>query len=455
MNKQLLRKLNAERQSEKGAALAMSMFSLLLITVLGMGLMSVGEISRNVSTNDRENTDALYVAESGLTHARTLIFSVNLTNFSSILTAGDGVPNTGDELSTNLFANPITAENQGGTAFGPGSYSVRVMDDNDEVGTQNLSVDTNRQVIVRSTGTGRNGSTATIEAVISFKTAPGIIVDGKLKISGNPVLRGPGGSVHAANTLDLDGTPCADGYFSSSANIVDPSKARSGAGCGGAGDTRSGQPAIITPVLDIKNEFRHRATYILGIDGKVYNSAGTMIDDATSDGKWMMAGGGEWSWDSGGKKWTLGGDQMLNGTYYSEGNMVISGNPGTSAFPKVVSLFSEGYMEVSGNPYFRPHLERYSMIAGTDLKLNGNAGAGTANYEGLNYAGHQVDFSGNIGINGQVVAKNLADTNSPGNKNLVQLSSTFMIISGNPTITYSGFLLGDTKQVTSWREVRF
>lgn len=95
------------------------------------------------------------------------------------------------------------------------------------------------------------------------------------------------------------------------------------------------------------------------------------------------------------------------------------------------------------------------MIAGTDLKLNGNAGAGTANYEGLNYAGHQVDFSGNIGINGQVVAKNLADTNSPGNKNLVQLSSTFMIISGNPTITYSGFLLGDTKQVTSWREVRF
>jgi PilX N-terminal len=448
------RKPIPERKSEKGAALAVSLFSLLLVTVLGMGLMSVGEISRSVSANDRENTEALYLAESGLAHARKLIFELNLSTYSSVLTAGDGAPNTGDELSTNLVSSPITAETAGGRLFGSGSYAVRVRDDDDEILIQNPNVDSNRQVIVRSTGIGRNGSTATVEAVLRVRTAPGIIVDGNLRISGNPVLRGLGGSVHAGGTMDLDGHPCADQYFSATGNIIDADNATTGAGCGSAGDARPAQPPVTVPTFDIRTQFRHRATYILGIDGKVYNSAGTMIDDATSDGNWET-GGMKWDWDSGGKRWSLGGNTVLDGTYYSEGNMYLAGNPGSSLFPKNVSLMAEGYIEVAGNPTIRPHLENYSLMAGTDLKMSGNAGAGTPNYEGLNYAGHQVSLSGNIGINGQVVAKNLADTVSPGGTNPIPLQSGYMVLSGNPTITYSGTLLGEVKVVSSWREVRF
>jgi hypothetical protein len=441
----------ALHSNQKGAALITCLFGLMLVTVLGMSLMAMSDVSLVISTNDRENTEALYVADSGIAHARRLISGLNATNYNAVLTAGDGIPNTGDELSTNLFTTPIPADGQ---AYGSGSYRVWVTDDNDEAVTQNLSVDTNKRVLVRSVGTGRNGSTATIEAVLATSVSPAMIVNGNLNISGNPVLRGSGGSVHTNAILDLDGDPCADGYFSASGSIIDPSKAKSGGSCSDAGDTRPSQSPVTVPTWDIPTDFKHRATYVMGIDGKVRNSSGVVIDDATSDGKWEMAGGGEWSWDSGGKRWTLGGNTILDGTFYSEGNISISGNVGSSGSPKLVTLIAEGYIEISGNPYLRPHLESYSVMAGTDLKMNGNAGSGTANSQGIHYAGHQVDFSGNPGINGQVIARNLDDTVSPGGTNLVQLSSGFMKVSGNPTITYNGGLAGDAVVLAGWREIR-
>ena len=50
------------------------------------------------------------------------------------------------------------------------------------------------------------------------------------------------------------------------------------------------------------------------------------------------------------------------------------------------------------------------MVAGTDLKINGNPGT---IYEGIHYAGHQIGFSGNPNINGQVFAYNEVDTPYP------------------------------------------
>ena len=96
----------------------------------------------------------------------------------------------------------------------------------------------------------------------------------------------------------------------------------------------------------------------------------------------------------------------------------------------------------------------YSMVATTDLKINGNPGT---NYEGIHYAGHQIDFSGNPVINGQVFANNEADTPypNPGGINLVVLEADgFMKISGNPTINYSGAGGAVATATAGWRECR-
>ena len=94
------------------------------------------------------------------------------------------------------------------------------------------------------------------------------------------------------------------------------------------------------------------------------------------------------------------------------------------------------------------------MVAALDLKLNGNAA--TTNIEGVFFANHQIDISGNPNISGQVIAANVADTDFPADgNNLVQLNGGWMEFSGNPTITYNGGGgLGGGMFISGWREIR-
>lgn len=434
-------------RSENGAALITSIFALLLVTLLGMALVAVGEIGRSVSTNDRENTEALYLADSGITHARKLIFGFPSSNYSAILTAGDGVADTGDELSsTTMFASPIPA---GGTTFAGGTYVVNVTDDNDETGpTQNRNVDRNMRIVVRSVGTARNGATATIEVIISATVVPAIVVDGNLRISGNPDLIGTGGGVHSNGNLEISGSPRAQDFFGASGTYSQSGSPKTGTPPGFSDsppDTRAGATAVTIPNLN-PADFRSQATYILGNDGRIRNQAGTVVGNASS-GSWN-----DWSWDSGGRRW-VAGNNIPAGTYYAEGGSInVSGNPGESGGPRALSFIADGYIEISGNPRMAP-VSEYLMLAGTDLKISGNP---DNPYTGTLYARHQIDFSGNPYINGQVLAKNLADTPYPdpgGNNPVPRQSGGFMVMSGNPVINFNGSG-GSGATVASWREVR-
>jgi hypothetical protein len=275
-------------------------------------------------------------------------------------------------------------------------------------------------------------------------------------------VKGTGGVVHTNNTLDFDGNPCASQYFSSASNILDPNKGGSGAGCTyTSGNVRANQPAITIPTYTL-TDLRSLADYILGQDGKVYVPGSTTpIADATSSGKWEPSGGDKWDWDSGNKLWKLSSNSLASGTYYSEGNLSISGNPGHTGTVPQVTLLAAGYIDISGNPSFTPKLTHdgvaLSMIAGTDLKISGNPTSGTSTAQGRLYAGHQLGLSGNANINGNIIVANLADTNSPGGSNFVQLSSGFMDISGNATITYnwsSSSSSSGSAITVNWREVR-
>ena len=158
-------------------------------------------------------------------------------------------------------------------------------------------------------------------------------------------------------------------------------KGNTGAACnesGGGMDVRPGEDEIAVPTVDFNN-LKNNVDFILKDNGKIYIVAlGLEVDPF-----------GGWAWSD--PKWEI--DGPVTGSYYAENTAITINNiSGTASF------VADGYIQVSGNPgNLSPDLTldgvSYSMVAGYDLKLNGNAV--TTNIEGVFFANHQVDISGN------------------------------------------------------------
>jgi len=473
-----LRSVEARRWSgrrprrPRGAALLSSLFALLLITLLGLSLTALGTVGLILANNDREITEAFFLADSGLTHAYALLSTLPAGSFDPLLKSGNGSACDGDELSNALPAalTPLNASDlirpasQKGREFVPGGfYSVLVCDDHEEekrratLPDNDPNRDANGRILVRSVGTGRNGATATLEMLVGVVPLPAVLVDGNLRLNGNPAVFGPAGAVHSNGNLEIAGVPCAEEYFSATGTVGDSSgnwpNAKTGRGCANnppdgeddPADLRPGESRVPVPQIS-PADYRLQANFFLGNDGVIRDRNGVDITLLVPD----------WSWDPGNRRW-VAGNKIVGGTYYAEGNIEITGNPGQSnpkEPPLPLTLLAEGWINVSGNPRTTPALVSgtlaVSMLAGTDLRLSGNP---STTYRGLHYARHQIDFSGNPALNGQVIAANLADTGTP--QNLVERKQGgFIEVSGNPSIYYDGFGLTSGLTRLSWRECR-
>lgn len=464
-----------QSKQQAGAALITAIFAILIGTIIGIALYYASMISFTIAINDRDNTEALYLADAGVNHAVALIEKVEKSQFSSILTAGaNSLPNTGDELSvapvmglwTTTESIPSGNSTSGGVvnfgANGAGRYWVAVK--NDTATGETPVTDLNGILIITSTGVGRNGATATVEIIIKNDSSsyPGVLINSKVKVSGSVKVSGTNGILHANDTVEINGNPCADVYFSSSANIVNSGNLK-GAGCIGAGFNRAYQPIIPPPLFNIRNDFYGKTDYILGTEetraGKIYNGQLQLVHDATTTGNKWVSNGSTWEWNSTYKLWIQSGNSIINGSYYSEGNIAITGNFGNLLIPARVSFIAEGFIYNQGKQYIAPSYRNFSFVAGTDLKLTGKltlAEVDDLEVSGYNYAHHQIDFSGTPVIRGAVVAANQADTNSPGCAcNLIPLESGYMNIRGNPTIIVNGSNGIGNLSVQSWREVRY
>jgi hypothetical protein len=170
--------------------------------------------------------------------------------------------------------------------------------------------------------------------------------------------------------------------------------------------------------------------------------------------KWIN-GSAVWTWDALQKTWIQSGNSILNASFYSEGNISITGNFGSSLNPAEVTFIAEGSIYNQGKQYMSPKYQNFSLVAGMDLRITGklNTEADDLETGGISYAHHQINFSGTPTLRGPVIAANQADTVSPGGTNFVPLISGFMSISGNPTIIVDSITPGGVKTL-SWREVR-
>jgi hypothetical protein len=111
-----------------------------------------------------------------------------------------------------------------------------------------------------------------------------------------------------------------------------------------------------------------------------------------------------------------------------------------------------GDISVVGNPtmLYHDNMIPLLLVAGRDLEVHGNPGAGQTNYDGILAAHEQFEVGGNPRINGAIIANDYCDTvGSPVDEPRVELG-------GNAHITYDGGIevpLGRTIRTTHWYEL--
>lgn len=456
-------------RSEQGVALVFVLIMLSVMTMIGLGITGIGMVAITVTTNASETANALAIADAGLSHAKKLILWQEWPSLDVLLQNGAGTACDGDELADPPAGAPagypVNAADfipQAGRAFGGGTYQVFICDDevNDvdpATGALNLvpNVDVNKRIIVRSIGVGANGATATVEQVFGSEDLPAVIVNGNVRVSGSPNINGAAGAIHGNGTLSVAGNACAQQYFSAVAEVpVTGSSAGGGAGCTTAGlETRPDSPPLNVPVIQ-PDMYKAQSDYWLESDGSCYNGAtGAPLVCATLG----------WNFNAGSTTWS-GGSSILPGTYWINGNVSMSGSPGTPLTPLPLTILARGFVDVTGSPRTTPDLivpgfganpVGLAIVAGTDIRL---AGTSTQLFDAVYYAGHQIEVLGNPTINGQVLALNAADTVYPigagAGNNLVPLNAAGeMVISGNPTITFGGNGVQSVR-ARRWRECR-
>lgn len=427
------------RDDERGMALVTVLLLLMMMSALGAALAVNGETETLIARNQIAGMQAQAAAEAGLNHgvevATEYIFDWNANGFASIEVAVDAVLTSADAGNLNGLAmnSPLTI-----TAGLNAEYQVSIFDDDDDgVGEDGDPLnDVNDVLVVRATGFARDGTKVVLEALISPQSLPAIVTNGDLTLSGNASIQGLEGSVHANGTLEIDGNSVGiAGNASSSGDLecIDPCDQV-------AGTTTGGAPEIPVPSIHASDYFSF-ADYVLKADGTMTDPSGTVL--CTSNGKTSC---NNWDWDSATGGWSLTSNNVTSGTYYVEGDVFVSGSPGSTKNPTSISIVAEGSIEIAGSPKLTPNSPELLFVTDEDLKITGTIDTvgDAALVQGQMLVRGQVSILGNASLDGQL----LVEDQDVGD---LVASNT---IGGSVTIEYAGGLGSSVYTLTSWRDVR-
>jgi Tfp pilus assembly protein PilX len=439
-----------EESHERGSALIAVLLLLMMLSGLAAALGMSGRTETLISRNQRSAAQATAAAEAGLNHAvelaTTYIFEWKANGLTGPEQAVDYLL-IGADLATGTVAtdadngslatrNGIAAAESipiGAhltiTAGIDAEYEAFVMDDDatapDEP-ANNLFDDENQTLIVRSIGYAENSTKVVLEALIAPLELGAVVVNGDFDVSGNVTIDGAEGSVHANGDLVVSG---------GSASVAGTTTA-SGSYTGGIPGT-GGAPEL--PVPEVRaSDYLAYADFILTSGGTMTNQMGTVLCAATPCNNWSFnSGSGEWSFNS---------TAPTTGTYYVEGDVSVTGSPGSAASPVQITIIAEGSIDISGSPDVTSHTPELLFVTDGDLEISGGLDAGNPlTASGQILVHEQVKLSGNPSIAGQLIVENAASVST-----LVTAND----LSGHVTITYNGGLGGGTFSVRGWRDVR-
>jgi hypothetical protein len=184
-------------KDERGSALVMAIFVLVLLTSMGAALLFVSENEMKTGQVDLRSKTVFYVSEAGLEDARETLRVVNLSgattalrgSFNDELTSAAG-PNgvinfdpaalkpvfdsNGDVAGFSGYGDDVPLKSM--TAFGQGRYAAFLT--NDAVDDRASLTDSNERVMITAIGTASNFSSEIVQAIVerdSFPSMPATI----------------------------------------------------------------------------------------------------------------------------------------------------------------------------------------------------------------------------------------------------------------------------------------
>jgi len=375
------------------------MFTLVAVSVLVAGLFTFADLSAKSMRNRESATRAVHVSEAGIAHTLGLMRgSLRMHSFTRLLRGSDNlIPTADDSVLTGWGLSSSDEIPLAGQTFQGHTYFVSVRDDAAD-GDANPATDLNGRVLVRCRAVTTDGASAEVAAIVGAVPFPAVAADGDLNFSGNPEILGACGGVHSNGNVFGGGTPVVQTQATATGTATGTFKQPDGSNAPKLG----GQPEV--PIPDLAP-----LTYCAGADFRL-TATGNSVNLNT--GVSTPAIGSEvdgWKRSSGPPevKWTLSGNSSVDGTYCVEGNAYVSGNTGSAASPRKMSIIATGSIEISGNPYMTAdHDDGIMLLAGGDVSISGNPSAGSLSYQGLIYAGAQCKVSGNPALFGQLMCAN-------------------------------------------------
>lgn len=398
-------------RNDKGFITLATLITVSILVILGATFTSIVTLEMRNTARQVDRKQAFYIAEAGIARGWNVLKSTvnGLQSLDGILVGSDGEANTADDGILSFGASED---------FSDGSYSVKVIDNEDGDGNDNI--DSDDIVIISSTGSiGDIEKTIKVRfVVLTFVLKQAVVAGGDFNISGNPCIHGSHGGVYTTANLTISGNADIAKDAAASGNVVVTGNPTIG------GDILAGVPPVSIPSIN-PDFYKPEADYELRNNGDVFDVSNqqTISNPESFNG---------WTYDE--NEWSFSSDEEVDGTYYVEGNTKISGSPGTSTEPWNVTIICTDSIEISGTPQMQPDVTDLLLVAGGDIKITGNP---DQLYEGAILTHEQIHISGNVSLNGGIVVEDATDIHNVVTEDENGIDST---ITGNVDITYDSIL---------------
>jgi hypothetical protein len=455
-------------------ALVAALLIMVVMSALAIALTTSGRIEVAMGDNEALYAGTRAAAESGLNHAAAVIVQLAadpLFDPNTLLRGPDGQADAANEAApANADNNRVTHLLGGASPWAvvPGSaytYDVRIFDDDDpglkggaaftnveltamgagkpaQVENGQRFADTNRRLVIQSTGFGPRGTTTVLEQMLTPIAMPAILVNGDLLLGGNAEIIGTQGSVHANGNLQIGSGVTVAQNATASGTIT----AASGWHAGGL--ESGSQPRIPSPDIHASTYF-NEADFVLQANGQITNKAGSSIycnagtnQDACRNVT-PPGGNAPFGWTFGSGTWDLSQPSANSATYYARSDVRVSGSPGSNATPILLTIIAEGNIEITGNPDLRPEpASVLQFVTDKDLRIAGTLSVPPV-FEGRILVREQISISGNPTLAGQLIVQNV-----PSVSTLVTANS----VTGSASLEYNGSIETVSYTVGGWRE---
>lgn len=434
----MLAKSRTRLRGEKGIALVLSLLVLFILSFLSAALMVTTLSETKISSTQLQDVQALFVAEAGIAEA---IYRLNLRYPTEVHVNGEtfnaAIKDTG-HIDPRWVAKIFLCAHPPPPCSGSTEHTATIQPEEDWL---KYSHPTDPELVITIkhkldlgpgieeyqlpveiiTVSGRKGAAARHVLAEArpegWETNYGVLCDGPVTISGGPEILGTVGNVHSNSDLTIKGNAHISGKATASGEVE-----------------ISGNPAIDggwyegVPeqwVPDVRaRDYLYMADYLLCADG--------LIRDAETDTLIREDLGWEWSSD----KWRVNNDWAASGVYYADGNVTISGNPGTPEAIWQATIIATGSISVAGNPFMGSNYGGILLVAEGDadhdgvidgepvIEISGTPEQETANYDGAILSAGSIKTTGDPAVQGCLIAEGGLDIP--------------LTMGGNVSITYNG-----------------